>query len=80
MTTPYEAHKIANQVFAENGIKSIPPQMLYNYTSAKLNAGKKPLIKYDRKSGVDAEDLQRWIKSYVAKKLATSTEEVEASK
>jgi len=71
--TPYGAHKIANAVFAEHGIKSVPPQMLYNYTTGQLRKGKKPLIKFSSEAGVDREDLDRWVAGYVAKKAAAAT-------
>ena len=71
MMTPYEAAKIVNAELKKRGIKMIPPQMMYNYTTAKLNAGKRPLIKFDLENGVDADDLQRWLKNYISKKLAS---------
>lgn len=73
MMTPYAAAKIVNAELKKRGIKPIPPQMMYNYTSAKLNEGKKPLIAFTRENGVDADDLQRWLKSYIAKKLSDAT-------
>lgn len=72
MMTPYAAAKIVNAELKKRGIKTIPPQMMYNYTSAKLNEGKRCLIKFDLENGVDADDLQRWLKQYIAKKLETA--------
>lgn len=70
MLTPYAAAALVNAVLVDEGIKTIPPQMLYNYTTAKVNAHKKPLIKYSIEEGVDRDDLTRWVKAYVAKKKA----------
>ena len=69
--TPYAAAKIVNAALEAADIKRIPPQMMYNYTTAKVNAGKKPLIKFTLEEGVDREDLERWVKSYIAKKTVT---------
>lgn len=64
LKTPYAAAKIANAVFAEAGIKEIPPQMVYNYVSK----GMIPSTLVDGKKRVSEEDLQNWIKKYAAKK------------
>ena len=66
--TPYAAWKIANAAILEAGLKGIPSQMLYNYTSGKLNKGERPLIAFTHEGGVDREDLQRWLKAYLTKK------------
>ena len=88
MMTPYGAHTFVNDSLKAAGLdKRIPPQMMYNYTKGRINAGKAPFIKYDDKTGVDRADLERWTKSYVAKKVAetkvaqeeTATEETSAS-
>jgi hypothetical protein len=74
LLTPYAAAKLVNNALAEAGVsKKIPPQMMYNYTFARLDDGKTPLIKASREEGVDREDLDRWIKSYVAKKVQEAT-------
>ena len=68
--TPYAAAKFVNNALQEAGLsKRIPPQMMYNYTKARIAAGKTPFIAYDEQSGVDAESLQQWTAAYVAKKL-----------
>lgn len=67
--TPYSAAKFVNESLKKEGIdKVIPPQMMYNYTKARVNAGKTPFIKFDEKTGVDVKDLERWTKEYIAKK------------
>jgi len=71
--TPYGAHKLVNAAFAEAGLKAVPPQMLYNYTTGQLRKGKKPMIAYTPETGVDREDLQRWVDAYIAKKVAAAT-------
>jgi hypothetical protein len=69
--TPYGASVLANTRFKEEGINPIPPQMMYNYTTAKLRAGKNPLIKFSPETGVDRVDFERWLERYVAKKNAS---------
>lgn len=68
MLTPYAAHTLVNQVLRSEGLPEIKSQMMYNYTTQKINAGKKPLIKYDDLNGVDREDLIRWVKQYIETK------------
>jgi hypothetical protein len=75
---PYDAHKLVNEALAANGLdKRIPPQMMYNYTSARVNAGKKPFIGWTAETGVDLDSLQEWTDKYVAKQLALVTPVVE---
>jgi hypothetical protein len=75
MFTPYAAHKIVNNTLKAAGFDfSIPPQMMYNYTSGKVKAGKKPLIKFDSKNGIDKEDFERWLGSYMSKKIEAREE------
>lgn len=69
--SPYGAAKLANARLLEEGIAPIPPQMMYNYTTAKLRAGKKPLIAYTVEGGVDRDAFAAWLDRYVAKKTAT---------
>lgn len=74
--TPYAAAKFVNDELKKAGLdKRIPPQMMYNYTTARVNAKKNPLIKYDQKTGVDVDDLKRWTAAYV---LKNSNQPVEA--
>ena len=79
--TPYGAAKLANTVlaemFAEAGaeFKPLPPQMFYNYTTARMNKGQKPLIPMNGAAGkIVLSDLQAWIEKYAAKKLNTTVE------
>jgi hypothetical protein len=79
MLTPYKAAKAVNEALKEAGIdKVVPPQMMYNYTSSRVNKGKKPLIKFDIEKGVDQKDLERWTKSYIEKLQQKSEDLVEA--
>lgn len=72
--TPFGAHKLVNARLEKEGLsKRIPPQMMYNYTSGKLNAGKKPLIAYTPETGVDREAFGVWLEKYVAKQVAAVT-------
>lgn len=76
MMTPYAAAKFVNAKLEEAGLaKRIPAQMMYNYTTARVNAGKKPLIAFDIKKGVDQNDLERWTQAYVAKQTPVVEEE-----
>jgi hypothetical protein len=76
MFTPYAAAKILNAVLAENEIKAIPPQMVYNYC-------KKGYIKSSTVNGkivVDEGSFAEWSVKYLAKKgvaMITETTEVE---
>lgn len=72
--TPYAAAKIVNAVLNERGIdKVLPAQMLYNYTTAKVRAGKKPLggLELDSDGKITIKSLTAWIERYVAKQLAS---------
>lgn len=74
MLSPYTCHKIVNQKLKESGIdKTIPPQMMYNYTSGRLSQNKNPLIKSfinkDGKVEVDKDDFEKWLKAYLDKQL-----------
>lgn len=67
--SPYKAAKYVNSELENAGIsKKIPPQMMYNYTVARINAGKKPFIAFDVNSGVNEEALKEWTKNYILKK------------
>jgi hypothetical protein len=76
--TAFAAAKIVNAALIEAGLtKQIPPQMVYNYTTARVRKGQKPLIptvqvKVDGKdtTHVQVEGLTAWIKRYVAKQVA----------
>ena len=72
--TPYGAAKFVNQVLTEAGLPSIPPQMMYNYTTARLNKGKAPLIKCDAGGAITLESLLEWLAKYLEKKgVSTAT-------
>ena len=78
--TPYDAAKFVNQVLTEAGLPSVPPQMMYNYTTARINKGKAPLIKCDASGAIKPEDLLEWLAKYLEKKgiqVTPKTEEVE---
>jgi hypothetical protein len=66
--TPYGAANLVNVVLEEVGLPTLPPQMFYNYTTARLRAGRKPAIAYTPESGIDRDDLQRWLSAYLVKK------------
>ena len=59
--TPYAAAKFVNEELKKAGIeKPIPTQMMYNYTSARMNAGKKPFIEYTIEEGINEDSLKNW--------------------
>lgn len=75
--TPYKAAKLVNEKLTEDGIeKVIPAQMMYNYTTARLNKGTKPLITSTLEHGVSVEGLGEWYTKYSAKQT-NKTEEVQ---
>ena len=66
--TPYAAAKLVNQVLADAGLdKAIPPQMMYNYTTARISKGKAPLIECDAEGRITEEGLQTWLAKYLVK-------------
>ena len=66
--TPYRAAQIVNAALAANGIdKVIPPQMMYNYTTARIRQGKKPFIECDNEGKITEEGLKTWLVKYLAK-------------
>lgn len=77
--TPYAAHLIVNAALKAAGTdKVIPPQMMYNYTTGRLNKGKSPLIECDSDNRVTEAGLETWLAKYLVKqgvKLTTPVEE-----
>jgi hypothetical protein len=71
--TPYAAAKLVNVVLEEAGLPAVPPQMLYNYTTNRINKDKQPLIQFDKETGVDRDDLTRWVREYIVKKRNGAT-------
>lgn len=78
--TPYAASKIVNATLLEAGVeKVLPPQMFYNYTTARVNKGKVSLIELDGNNKITEEGLATWLEKYVAKNTKVEeTENVEA--
>ena len=74
--TPYAAAGIVNAALAEAGVeKTLPPQMLYNYTTARIRAGKAPLIETVEKDGrvmITEAGLGAWLTKYLAKQGVTT--------
>ena len=75
--TGYAAAKIANEIFAEAGIKQIPPQMVYNYISKKMIPSTPVIENGKTVKKVALSDLQAWISKYAAKKGIEISFEVE---
>jgi hypothetical protein len=71
--SPYAACKQVNAALLEDGItKILPPQMFYNYTTARIRAGKTPMIPCDVQGRITAEGLADWYSKYSAKLTTTS--------
>jgi hypothetical protein len=72
--TPYAAAKFVNAKLAEAGIeKVLPPQMFYNYTTARIRAGKNALIACVTdeagKTMIEQAALETWLEKYIAKNV-----------
>ena len=66
--TAYAAAKAVNAVFEAHGLeKRIPTQMMYNYTTARVNAKKEPFIAVTDDGRISAEGLKTWMTKYFAK-------------
>ena len=67
--SPYKASVLVNQWIADRGVeKRVPPQMMYNYTTARVRKDKKPLIPItDGK--ILVQDLAEWFERYAEKNL-----------
>lgn len=66
--TPYKAAQIVNATLAAAEIdKTIPPQMMYNYTTARVRAGKRPFIEVDEEGRITEKGLEVWLAKYLAK-------------
>jgi hypothetical protein len=66
--TPYAASKLINQQLLEDGFeKVLPPQMFYNYTTALLRKGKKPMIQCDKDGRITSQGLADWYTKYTNK-------------
>jgi hypothetical protein len=64
--TAYGAAKVVNAALKEAGFdKVIPPQMMYNYTTARVRKGKKPYIAMDEQGRILVDDLKRWLTKYL---------------
>lgn len=79
--TPYAASKVVNKILEDAGVeKVLPPQMFYNYTSARIRSGKNPLIAVDENGKITEEGLNEWLAKYLVKngvELEVTTEEAE---
>jgi hypothetical protein len=71
MFTPYKAAKIVNAALEAAEVdKQIPPQMMYNYTTARVNKGKTPLIECVTINGqtlITEAGLTKWLEAYMIK-------------
>jgi hypothetical protein len=76
--TPYAAAKIVNAALLEANVeKVIPPQMMYNYTTARIRKGKAPFIKTDAEGRITEAGLAEWLEKYLAKQGVEVTAPVE---
>ena len=60
----YAAAKVVNERLTSEGLKNIPPQMIYNYVSK----GYIPARKINGKKVIASEDLAAWLETYIARK------------
>lgn len=71
----YVAAKAVNEVLKNKGIlnkegtgiKQLPPQMFYNYTTSRIKKGQKPLIECDSEGRILVSALKEWTKKYLQK-------------
>lgn len=67
--TPYAAAKAVNAALEALGHASrIPTQMMYNYTTARLNAKKSPFVPVKDNGRIDPVGLVEWMVKYLSKK------------
>lgn len=77
--TPYAAAGAVNAALTEAGVsKEIPPQMMYNYTTARVRKGKAPLIPVDvdketGKVSINEAGFVEWLQRYVKKQVALAS-------
>jgi hypothetical protein len=64
--TGYAVAKVANEMLAQRGLKTIPPQMIYNYIA-------KGYIEKNDEGLVELDTAAAWAEAYVAKKAAKAT-------
>lgn len=69
--TPYKAAVLVNAVLELQNINPVPPQMMYNYTTARIAKGKKAFIPVTD-GRIMVQDLQEWVTKYIAKKVLTA--------
>ena len=69
--TAYAAANLVNKALEESGIdKRIPPQMIYNYTTARVRKNKTPLIpivQVEDKVFVEVKGFGEWLQKYLEK-------------
>lgn len=76
LVSPYAASKIVNKWLEEDGVqKKLPPQMFYQYTSAK-KAYIKVTLNEEGKRCVDEADLRDWYETKYMRR-ATKVDEVD---
>ena len=66
----YAAAKYINEVLTNNSLKNVPPQMIYNYTSARIRVNQKPFIRVNEDGKLEKKDVDEWLSKYIAKKLS----------
>jgi len=77
--SPYKAAGIVNKLLLDAGVeKVLPPQMFYNYTTARVRAGKNSFIEVvevsEGKYEITLEGLNKWFEGYLAKQVTATTE------
>lgn len=77
--TPYKAAQIVNALLLADGIeKVLPPQMFYNYTTARVRANKNSFIALDEDGKIVLTSLNEWYTKYTTKLMAKNVEAVKS--
>lgn len=83
--TGFQFHKIVNARLEKDGImtldkktnkmvqKRIPPQMIYNYTTGRINKGKTPFIPLNDHGFIDMKVGLEWLEKYLTKLVARTS-------
>lgn len=73
--TPYAASVIVNKLLADAGVdKVLPPQMFYNYTTARVRKGKTSFIELDSDNKITLSGLDAWFTKYLAKQTVATVD------
>jgi len=90
LVSVYQAARVVNGWLKDRGAKTpegaakvLPPQMFYNYTTARINKGNKPAIEVETVDGkhfIRRTTLATWFEGYFAKNVTGKLLAAEAQK